>query len=118
MKLMHPFVMSTFVYACELWTLTEGLEKRTHAFVMRCYRSLLNIMYKDHVTCDEVRREIRAAVGKYDALILAKKRKLRSFGHVSRSSGLAKTIRQGTVKKKKRLWENNIKEWRGIDFLS
>ena len=43
-------------------------------------------------------------------------------GHVSRSSGLAKIILQGTVKRgrrqgrqKKRL-ENNIREWTGLEF--
>ena len=60
---------------------------------MKCYRRLLNISYKDHVTYEEVCRKIKAAIGKYDELLtLVKKRKLRWFGHVSRSSGLAKTI--------------------------
>ena len=54
---------------------------------------LLNILYKDHVTNEAVRRKIQAAIGEYDELLtLVKKRKLRWFGHVSRSSGLAKTI--------------------------
>ena len=50
--------------------------------------------------------------------------KLRWFGHVSRSSGLAKTILQGTVKGKrkrgrqKKRWEDNNKEWTGVDFVS
>ena len=89
---------------------------------MRCYRRLLNISYKDHVT-NEVRRKIQAANGEYDELlILVKKRKLRWFGNVSRSSGLA--VLQGTVKGKrkrgrqKKRWENNIKEWTGMDFAS
>ena len=61
----------------------------------------MNISYKDHVTNEEVRRKIQAAIGEYDELLtLVKKRKLRWFGHVSRSSGLAKTILQGTVKRK------------------
>ena len=70
---------------------------------MRCYRRLLNISYKDHVTNEEVRRKIQAAIGEYDDLLtLVKKRKLRWFGHVSRSSGLAKTILQGIVKGKRK----------------
>ena len=84
---------------------------------MRCYRRLLNISYKDHVTNEEVRRKIQAAIGEYDELLtLVKKRKLRWFGHVSRSSGFAKTILQGTEKGKrkrgtqKKRWEDNIKE--------
>ena len=90
---------------------------------MRCYRRLLNISYKNHVSNEEVRRKIQAAIGEYDELLtLVKKRKLRWFGHVSRSSGVAKTIVQGTVKGKrgrqKKRWEDNIKEWTGIDFAS
>ena len=122
---MHSLVISIFLYACKSWTLTAELEKRTQAFEMRCYRRPLNISYKDHVTNEEVRRKIQAAIGEYDELLtLVKKRKLRWFGHVSRSSGLAKTILQGTGKGKrkrgrqKKRWEDNIKEWTGMYFAS
>ena len=63
----------------------------------------MNILYKDHVTNEDVRRKIQAAIGEYDELLtLVKKRKLRWVGHVSRSSGLAKTILQATVKGKRK----------------
>ena len=122
-KLVRSLVISIFLYACESWTMTAELEKCTQAFEMGCYRRLLNISYKDRVTNEEVRRKIQAAIGEYDELLtLVKKRKLRWFGHVSRSSGLAKTILQGTVKGKRKggrqRWEDNIKEWTGIDFAS
>ena len=69
------------------------------AFEMRCYQGLFNILYKDHCTNKEVCRKIQAAIGEYDKLLtLVKKWKLRWFGHVSKSSGLAKTILKGTVK--------------------
>ena len=75
-----------------------GLEKRAQAFEIS-YRRLLNILYKDHVTNEEGSSKILAATGEYDELMtVVKKRKLRWFGHVSRSYGLAKTILQGTVK--------------------
>ena len=44
------------------------------------------------------------------------------YGHVSRSSGLAKTILHGTVKGRRRQgrqrkrWEDNIQEWTGLEF--
>ena len=102
-KLMRSLVISIFLYACESWTLTAELEKKTQAFEMRCYRRLLNISYKDHFINEEVRKKIQAAIGKYNELLtLVKKRKLRWFDHVSRSSGLAKTILQGTVKEKEK----------------
>ena len=66
---MRSLVISIFLYACESWTLTTELEKRTQAFEMRCYRRLLNISYKDHVTNEEVRRKIQAAIGEYDELL-------------------------------------------------
>ena len=43
-------------------------------------------------------------------------------GHVSRSSGLAKIVLQGTVKGRRRQggqrkrWEDNIREWTGLEF--
>ena len=127
-KLMRYLVISIFLSACVLWTLTAELEKNTQAFERRCYRRLLNISYKDHVTRKEVRRKIQAAIaaiGEYDDLLtLVKKRKLRWFGHVSRSSGIAKTILQGIVKgqrrrsRQKKRWEDNTKEWTGMDFAS
>ena len=92
---------------------------------MRCYRRLLNISYQDHITNEEIRRKIQAAIGEHNELLpLVKKQKLRRFGHVLRSSGLAKTILQGTVKGKRRRdrqqkrWEDDIKEWTGMDFAS
>ena len=75
---MRSFVVPIFLYACESWTFTAELEKRTQAFEMRCYRSLLSILYKDNVTNEEVRRRIQAAIGEYDELLtMVKKRKLR-----------------------------------------
>ena len=97
-KLMRTLILSTFLYACESWTLTAETERRIQALEMRCYRRLLNISYKDHVPNEEVRNRIQNAIGVHDDLTMVKKRKLRWYGHISRSSGMAKTILQGTVK--------------------
>ena len=51
-----------------------------------------------------------------------KRCKLQWYGHVSRSSGLAKTILQGTVKggrrqgRQRNRWEDNIREWTVLEF--
>ena len=77
-KLMRHLVIFIFLYACESWTLTAEFAKRTQAFEITCYRRLLNISYKDHVTNEEVRRKIQAVNGEYDELLtLVKKRMLR-----------------------------------------
>ena len=110
-KLMRSLVISIFLYACESWILTAEIAKRTQAFEMRCYRKLLSISYKNHLTNEEVQRKIQAAIGKYDELLtLVTKRKLRWFGYVSRSSGSANTILHGIVegKRKKKHAEEEV----------
>ena len=95
-KLMRTLILSTFLYACENWTLTVKFESRIQALEMRCYRRLLNISYKDNVTNEEVRNIIQNAVGVHvDLLIMVKKRKLKWYGRMSRSCGMAKPILQG-----------------------
>ena len=120
---MHSLVTSICLYACESLTLTTELQRRIQAMEMRRYRSILRISYKDHVTNEEVRAKIQQAIGPHeDLLTIVKRRKLQWYGHVSRSSGLAKTILQGTVKGGRRQggqrkrWEDNFKEWTGLEF--
>ena len=120
---MRFLVTSIFLYACESWTLTVELQRRIQAMEMRCYRKILAISYKDHVTNEEVRAKIQQAIGPHEELLtIVKRRKLRWYGHVSRSSGLAKTILQGTVKGGRRQgghrkrWEDNIREWTRLEF--
>ena len=98
-RLMHSLVTSLFLYACELWTLTAELQRRIQAMEMRCYRKIPRISYKDYVTNEEVHAKIQQAIGPHeDLLTIVKRRKLQWYGHVSRSSGLAKTILEGTMK--------------------
>ena len=89
---------------------------------MRCYRKPLHISNKDYVTNDESRAKIQQAIGPHEDLLIVKRHTLQWYGHVSRSSGLAKTILQGTVKGGRRQsgqrkrWEDNIREWTGLEF--
>ena len=90
---------------------------------MRCYRKILRISHKDHFTNEEVLAKIQQAIGPHeDLLATVKRRKLQWYGHVSRSSGLARTILQGTVKggrrqgRQKNRWEDHLREWTGLEF--
>ena len=66
---------------------------------MRCYRNILRISYEDHVTNEGVHAKIQQAIGPHeDLLTIVKRRKLQWYGHISRSSCLAKTILLGKVK--------------------
>ena len=42
---------------------------------MRCYRKILHISYKDHVTNEEVRAKIRQAIGPHEDLLTTVKRR-------------------------------------------
>ena len=84
---------------------------------------MLHISYKDNVTNEAVRAKIQQAIVPHeDLLTIVKRRKLQWYGHVSRSSGLAKTTFQGTVKggsrqgRQKKRWDDNIREWTGLEF--
>ena len=99
-----------------MWLNTSQLAFRT--------LKALHISYKDHVTNEEGRARIQQAIGPHeDLLTIVKRRKLQWCGHVSRSSGLAKTILQGTVKggggkqgRQRKRWEDNIREWTGLEL--
>ena len=113
---MRSLHTSIFLYACESWTLTAELQRRMK---MRCYRKVLHISYKDHITNEEVRAKIQKAIGPNADLPTIVK--LQWYGHVSRSSGLAETILKGTVKggrrqgRQRKRWED-IWEWRSLEF--
>ena len=116
--------MSIFLYARETWTITADIERRIEALEMVCFRKLLGISYRDHITNEEVKTRTGSAIGlSYeDPLTSVFRRKPKWYGHIARSSGLAKTILQGTVQggrrrgRQRKRWEDNIKEWTGLEW--
>ena len=119
---MHSLVTSIFLYACESRNFTAEFQRRIQAIEIRRYRKILHISYKEHVTDEEVHAKIQQAIGPHEDLTIVKRRNLQWYGHVSHSSGLAKTILQGTVKagrrkgRQRKRWEDNIREWTGLEF--
>ena len=80
-------------------------------------------LYIDHITKAEVNAKIQQAIGPHEILLTTvKRRKLQWYGHASHSSGLAKTILQGTEKggrrqdRQRKRWEDNIMEWTDVKF--
>ena len=83
---MRSLVTSIFQYACESWTLTAELQRRIQAMEMRCYRKILRILYKDHVTHEEICAKMQQAIEPHeDLLTIFKRHKLKWYGLVSRS---------------------------------
>ena len=91
---------------------------------MRFYRKILHISYKDHVTNEKVRAKIQQAIWPHEDLSIVKRRKLKWYGDICRSSGLVRTILKGTVKwgrsetrqTEKKRWDGNFREWTGLEF--
>ena len=65
----RSLVTSIFLYACESWTLRAELRRRMQAMEMRCYRKILHISHKDHVTNEEVRSKIQQIIGPHKDLL-------------------------------------------------
>ena len=117
---MRSHVTSIFLYACESWTLTAELQRGIQAMkVGSLPRDTTHLIqrpcYQRGSPCQDPQ-----AIGPHeDLLTMVKRRKLKWHGRVSRSSGLAKTIMQGTVKgrrrqsRQKQRLEDNIKEMTG-----
>ena len=85
--------------------------------------NVLRVSHKDRVTNEEVRAKIQPAIGSHeDFLAVVKRRRLQWYGHVSRSSGLAKTVLQSTVKggrrqgRQRKRREDNVRERTGLEF--
>ena len=74
-RLMRSLVTFIFLYAYESWTLTAELQNRIHAMEMRCYRKILHISYKDHVTNGEVRAKTQKAIVPHENLMTVVKRR-------------------------------------------
>ena len=102
----------------------KELQRRIRAKQMRRYSKIQRIPYKDHVTNEDVSAKIQQAIGPHkDLLTILKRRKPKWYEHVSRSSGLAITILQGTVKVGKKTWQavkevgrQHQEEWTGREF--
>ena len=82
---------------------------------IRYYRNILGISYLDHVTNEEVCKSEHRPIRLEDLLTTPKKRQLRWYDHITRSTGLAKTILQGTLEgewgRQQNKWADDDDEW-------
>ena len=99
-RLLHALVFSVIMYGCEAWTLQEDLKRRLRSVEMWCYRRMLRILWKDHVTNEAVYQKI--GIREPIILQLILRRKLSYFGHVCRHPGLEQNIMLGTVEGRRR----------------
>ena len=113
-RVLNCYVMSTFLYASETWTLSKETEDKIEALEMWCYRRMMRISYRDHITNEEVLEKVKE---KRKLLKDIKSRKLQYFGHIIRAEGFQKQILEGKINGRKKRgrprksWAGNITQW-------
>ena len=81
-RLTRSMAMSIFLYAYEAWAITADIKRRIQALEMRCFRKLLGISCRDHITNEEVKARIGNAIGPCEDLLTSvKRRKLKWYGN-------------------------------------
>ena len=84
-RLLQCYIWPVLFYGCEAWSVSKATFKKREAFEMWCYRRMLRISYKDHITNGTVLLHVgtsRQMVNIYRC------RKLWYFGHVVREGGI------------------------------
>ena len=117
--------MPVLLYRCEAWTGNEGMEKKFNSCEIWCYRKMLGIKWTYKRADESIRQQIAHMTGNTQRgkLEIAKERKMRLFGHVTRRPEdfeLAHTIMQGQVPgnraqgRPRRKWTDNIVRLTGL----
>ena len=78
-RLVRCYVLSTFLYATELWTLNKQIEDKITVFEMWIFRHILRILHLDRKTNVEVLEMTKV---KQTLLRTIQERKLQYFGHL------------------------------------
>ena len=87
---MRFLALSIFVYAYETGTITAYIERRIQTLEMRFFHKRLSISYRGHTTHEVVKARFGNAIGPCGDLLTSVKRcKMKWYGHITRSSGLA-----------------------------
>ena len=108
------FVWSSFLYACETWTLTKAMEKKIEAMEMWMYRRMNRISWKEKKTNIEVLKSV--GIKQTELLLTIKRRKLAYYGHIRRHDSVHKRILEGKVNgkrgrgRRRQSWLANIEE--------
>ena len=119
LRLCKCFVLSSFTYGSETWTINKEMEDKINAFEMWIFRKIANIKWTDKVRNDDVCRRLNI---ERSLLSEIKERKLRYFGHIKRHQSIKKEILEGRVDGKRgrgrppRRWEDDVKAWSGMSL--
>ena len=93
-RLVRCYVLSTFLYASESWTLNTPTEDNINAFEMWIFRRMFRILQLDRKTNVIVLEMARA---KQILLRTIQEQKLKYFGHLIQGKGKQKLLMEGKI---------------------
>src|SRR5437867_2471892 len=120
MKILNCYVFSVLDYGCESLTCNSPMRLKVNAFERWCYRMILGISWRDHVSTPEVMERVQFELHTELHFIRDMiKRKIEYAGHVLRGSSGSSHLQilEGRVERKKkvghpiRIWMNDICDW-------
>ena len=119
-RIIKSYVWSVLNYACETWTITPKLEKRLESTELWFWRRMMGIIWRDHVTNEEVWRRCKR---KPELMSMIIKRQMGFIGRVMRGEGLENLILTGYIEGRKRgrkryKFTDNLKRWTKIDDIT
>ena len=98
--IVEALVFPVVVYGCESWTIKKDEHRRTDAFKLRCWRTLLRVPWIARKSNQSVLKEINH---EYSLEGLMLKLKLPYFGHLMQTANsLEKTLMLGKIEGRKR----------------
>ena len=98
LKFLKCYVLSTLLYGCESWTISETIKKRLEATEMWFLRRMMRIPWVKKVTNERVLE--LAGTGR-SLLTTIRKRQLQFIGHTIRKNGIGKLAIEGKINGKR-----------------
>ena len=98
-RMLKTLVWSILLYGCETWCIGGSDYNKLEAFEMWCFRRMLRVSWRDHITNEEVLSRIKE---KRTLSSSISERRSRWIGHTLRHDNLLSTIIEGTIEGKNR----------------
>ena len=118
-RLIRCYILSTFLYAAETWTINKESWKKIESFEMWLLRKMMRIPYTEHKTNIEV---LQLTKSKRTLKTEILNRKAQYFGHLIRKGRLQRILLDGKVEGKRgrgrprRIWFSDIRDGTGKNY--